>query len=334
MKRLAKRGQGIPASAKKKITFDKLVEKYSELREGDKPFENSDQYIVEGLSEYFKGRRLCEITPEEIERFRKARKDAPTKAGKARADGTVNRDLQILRAMLNKAVRWRLLDHNPFDEFRNGDRSDDSILFKVNSRDRFIEEDEIGNLLKACRPYLANIVMAAIFTGLRKSDVINLKWSNVNLEKGLFTYWERKKKKTVFKALNSDMIELLKRIPKGESDSIFLGAYGKPMKSSRNIHTPFKRALKKAGISDFHFHDLRHTSATHLVMRGASTNFVQSHLNHANPSMTAKYTHMSEVFQREQINLLNGICGEDGKKLVRNDQVREIEGQPGVIATA
>ncbi len=97
---------------------------------------------------------------------------------------------------------------------------------------------------------------------------------------------------------------------------------------------PFKRALKKAGISDFHFHDLRHTSASLLAMRGALANFIQDHLDHSNAAMTAKYTHVREAFQREQINLLNGICGEIGKKLVRNDQISQIEAQPSVSATA
>jgi hypothetical protein len=76
-----------------------------------------------------------------------------------------------------------------------------------------------------------------------------------------------------------------------------------------------------SGIKDFHFHDLRHTSASHLIMRGASMKAVQEHLNHSSPTMTNRYAHISEKFQREQIELLNGLCdSESSKKLVRSEE--------------
>jgi integrase len=107
------------------------------------------------------------------------------------------------------------------------------------------------------------------------------------------------------------MIDLLIQTPKGESDYIFLGADGKPFKDiKRSFHT----ALRKAGIKDFRFHDLRHTSASHLLMRGASVKAVQEHLGHTSIAMTQRYSHLSRDFQREEVNRLNGLCGECGKK--------------------
>jgi integrase len=245
--------------------------------------------------------------------------------------------------MLNKAVEWGMLDQNPFNRFK------DSIFFEErNDRVRFLEENEIGRLLDLSPPYLANIIKGAIFTGLRKGDLLKMKWTDLNMEKGLLIYQEEKKRgKLGIKQLNQDMISLLKTIPQGKSEYVFNGPIprndgngeeeyialpdpnGKPLKSiKRSFHT----ALKKAGIKDFRWHDLRHTSASHLLMRGASLKTVQEHLGHTSIAMTQRYSHLSKEFVREDIQRLNGLCGtvakmeeesqrEDSKKLVRNDQI-------------
>jgi integrase len=97
-----------------------------------------------------------------------------------------------------------------------------------NDRLRFLEEAEIKKLLDASPLYLANLIKGAIFTGLRQDDLFNLKWSDVNLERGFLNYREQKKRdKLGFKYLNGDMIGLLTEIPKIESDYIFAGPDGK-----------------------------------------------------------------------------------------------------------
>jgi integrase len=102
----------------------------------------------------------------------------------------------------------------------------------------------------------------------------------------------------------------------------------------KDVKRSFKTALKKAGIKDFRFHDLRHTSASHLLMRGASMKAVQEHLGHTTIAMTQRYSHLSRDFQREEVNRLNGLCGEGGKKLVRNGKKLEVEVETTINATA
>ncbi len=65
--------------------------------------------------------------------------------------------------------------------------------------------------------------------------------------------------------------------------------------------------MRKSGISDFHFHDMRHTSISHFAMRGVSIQAGQKHLGHSSPAMTEKYTHLSEQFQRNEIQKMNGL---------------------------
>jgi len=167
---------------------------------------------------------------------------------------------------------------------------------------------------------------------LRKADLLNLKWSDVNLERGFLNYREQKKREKLgFKYLNGDMINLLMEITKGKDDYIFHGPDGNSLK---DIKTSFKTALKKAGIKDFRWHDLRHTSASHLLMRGASMKAVQEHLGHTSMAMTQRYSHLSRDFQREEVNRLNGLCGENGKKLVRNEDLVRNEEHITTSATA
>ena len=302
-----KKGIVLSASEKRKITFEKLKEKYCELQRGERSFEVSKKHFVNAVSDFFKDKKLFQITPLDIEQFKKQRKETPVRGGKIRSDVSVNREIEVLRHMLNKAIEWGMLDENPFTRFR------DSIFFEErNDRVRFLEEDEIKKLLDVSPPYLANLIKGAIFTGLRKGDLFNLKWSDVNLERGFLNYREQKKREKLgFKYLNGDMIDLLMQIPKGGSDYIFSGPDGKPL---RDIKRSFHTGLKKAGIKDFHWHDLRHTSASHLLMRGASMKAVQEHLGHTTIAMTQRYSHLSRDFQKEEVNRLNGLCGENGKK--------------------
>jgi integrase len=323
----ARRGTILSASEKRKITFEKLKEKYCELQKGERFFETSKKYFVNAILDFFKDKRLFQITPLDIEQFKKQRKETPVRGGKIRSDVSVNRELEVLRHMLNKAIEWGMLDQNPFTRFKV------PLFFEErNDRVRFLEEDEIKKLLDVSLPYLSNLIKGAIFTGLRKGDLFNLKWSDVNLERGFLNYREQKKREKLgFKYLNGDMINLLMEVHKGKDDYIFHGPDGNPLK---DIKTSFKTALRKAGIKNFRWHDLRHTSASHLLMRGASMKAVQEHLGHTTIAMTQRYSHLSKDFQKEEVNRLNGLCGENGKKLVRNEDLVRNEAEVKTLATA
>jgi len=313
-KALAKRG----IVASRKITFRGLKGRYEEIQKGNRSFETSKKYFLQFLSNYFGDRKLHQITPHDIERLKRERKESLTRLHRERANGSVNRELGLLRHMFNKAVFWGMIDENPFNRFREFEER--IFLEEDNNRVRFLEEDEIRKLLSVSPVYLQNIIKAAILTGLRKGDLLNLKWSDIDLERGFLTYREQKKRnKLKVKELNDDMIALLMEIPKGKDDHIFCGRDGNALKV---IKTSFNTALRRAAIKDFHFHDLRHTSASHLLMRGASLKAVQEHLGHSTLEMTERYSHLSRSYQREEIQKLNGLFDpESGKKLVRNDQI-------------
>jgi len=338
-------------SSKKKITFEQLAEKYEEMQKGETYFDKTRKYYIPIIKTFFGEKRLYQISPLDVETYKKQRKETPTRARKPRSEVAVNRELETLRHMFNKAVEWGMMEKNPFDKFR------EPILFKEDeNRVRYLTEDEIKKLFavleekpkKKRKPlseeeptrrinpsYLKNIVKAALLTGLRRGDLLSLKWADADLEKGVLFFNEQKKRsRRRIKVLNSEMIELLKSIPRGESETIFNGPEGKLLK---DIKRSFRTALKKAGINDFHFHDLRHTSASYMVMRGASLKAVQEHLGHTSLTMTQRYAHLSPEFQRSEVERLSGVFSgvtADSKNLVRNDQKPDFPEETGSYANA
>lgn len=142
-----------------------------------------------------------------------------------------------------------------------------------------------------------------MLTGLRKNDILNLKWQDVDLEKGILYFFEHKKGQRKIKILCQDMINVLRELPRDGSEYIFHDRKGNRLRQV----TPFGRLCKRSGIQDFHFHDLRYTSASYMVMRGASLKAVQEHLGHTTLMMTQKYAHLRPEFQKAEVDRLNGV---------------------------
>jgi integrase len=321
VKAKAKSGDYIPQSIKRKITLETIISAYRKNREGNGYYERSEKYHLGMLEGSLGKKRLCEITPQVIEDFRKQRQNEPTKNGKQRSDTTINRELEILRRLLNKAVLNEQLEKNPFIRFKE---LNEKIFFQEKLRLSCLKEDEIRKLLEVSPVHLQRIIKGAILTGLRKGDLLKIKWSDLNLVQGQLTYYEQKKGEKIpkIKYLCQDMLDLLMKMP-NKNEYVFLGPDGKPLK---NVSRSFKTALRKAEIKDFRFHDLRHTSASHLLMRGASLKEVQEHLGHSSISMTERYAHLSREFQKQKAQRLNGLIGNGevtSEKTVRNPKNEE-----------
>ena len=144
----------------------------------------------------------------------------------------------ILRHIFNKGLRWKMLDRSPFEN------AEDLFYKTRNKRERALTEDEIKRLIDASPKFLKPIIIAAVYTGLRKNDILTLRWKNVDLERGVIRLVEEKTGKTRNIVLNSDMITLLKSLPvKGEY--VFPNRKGKPF---IDVKRSFEKALKNAGI--------------------------------------------------------------------------------------
>ena len=173
---------------------------------------------------------------------------------------------------------------------------------------RYLTEEEIDKLLEVCiNEHTRDIVVATINTGMRRQEVINLKWDQV---RGDFIYLSKTKTDEARQIpVNDDLAELLKEI-RGKnqlrSEYVFCDKAGKHVTGKR-ISNSFDASIRKAGIQDFSFRDLRHTFASHFVMRGGSLKELQEILGHKSMTMTLRYAHLSKEHKKKAVSLLNGL---------------------------
>ena len=287
-----------------KTTFKELLNEYLPTIQDQKFYQNSLRHLIQIFKEYFGDKLLSEIDYKMIENFKNIRKKTPTQHGTERSKRTIDIELSFLRRILTKAVKWEMLERNPFD------KGEDLFYGSMNRRERALTEDEIKRLVEACPSYLKPIVITGVYTGLRKGDLLSLKWKDIDLERGLIRLTEQKTGKTRNIVLSNDMLTLLNSLPvKGEY--VFPGKNGKPFV---DIKRSFQTALKDAGIEQSDdpkykivFHTLRHTCVSLLTERGADTTMVQNYVAHASEEMTKHYTHLTEEYARKTGSILNGL---------------------------
>lgn len=171
---------------------------------------------------------------------------------------------------------------------------------------RFLTEDEIGRLLPECRGgYLHDLVVCALNTGMRKTELLTLKWDQ--MRDGLIYLTHTKSDKQREIPVSGDLAELFKGIRKREglkSGNVF--AYDGP-RIDNHANYAFRGACRRAGIVSFRFHDLRHTFASHFIMRGGDLKALQEILGHSDIKTTMRYAHLSKAHKAKAINLLCGL---------------------------
>jgi integrase len=241
---------------------------------------------VKVLKEHFGLRQLRGITHSDIRSFRAERLAKPTKAKKQRSVAAVNRELEKLRRLLNIAEREGWILRNPM-------RSGDSLISVADERkrERIITRDEELRLLSACddrwRRHLRPIVVCALDTGMRRGEILSLKWSDVNFEERVLTIRafntktmkERQVSLTVRLAL--ELETLWESSPKIREGLVF--------GFTNNVKRSFTSARTAAGLPDIRFHDLRHTAATRLVAAHLPLPEVGRVLGHTQANTTYRY---------------------------------------------
>ncbi len=273
-------------------TFEEIAQDFLDYSRNNKRSYGRDEIIVRNLSEFFSGKRLNEITPILIEQYKGKRLNQDKKK-----PATVNRELAGLKCMFNWAIKNGKATQNPVKQVK---------LFKEdNTRIRYLSKEEIKKLLECSKNYHPNILpilVTALCTGMRKGEILNLKWEDVNFEQGIILLKNTKSGKMREIPMSSFLQETLKKcFDRSDGVYVFCNEERKPYKS---IDTIFQRVLKRTGITDFCFHDLRHTAASYLIMLGVDLATVKDILGHQKIEMTLRYAHLSPVHKRSAMELL------------------------------
>ena len=238
-----------------------------------------DIYQLKWVDLYLKNKKLSEITSEVIEEI--AEKKEETGVSPAR----VNRLLALIRAMLNKAERkWKWIDKAP----------EVSMRHEGEKRERWLTKEEAVQLLRELPSHLADLTAFSLATGLRKANVLKLRWTSVDLEKR-HTFVKAigsKSKKPIPVPLNSDAISILRKQLFKHPEFVFIYK-GKPI--GRCNTRAWHKALKRAGIENFRWHDLRHTWASWHIQNGTSLYEVQKMGGWSSLDMVERYAHLSSA---------------------------------------
>lgn len=200
---------------------------------------------------------------------------------------TINHELSVISAAVNHAVRkWGINIANPvrYQWLKTGPL-----------RLRYLEKHEAKTLLEHAyklRPDLAAFIRLALNTGCRKTELLLLRWSDVDIERRyiLLRPENTKGNKRRILPLNSGAIHALKQQKQQiKTEWVFARQNGERVKTFNWL---FRKAAQQAGIEDFRIHDLRHTFASWLVSEGVELVKVRDLLGHSSIKMTERYAHL------------------------------------------
>ena len=220
---------------------------------------------------------------------------------KANKPATINRLLAVLRHMFTKAVDWGMASEEVLKRIRKAKQLEEN-----NARLRFLSKEECQTLLNACDDHLRPIVVTALNTGARKSEILNLRWDQVDLRHGFVLFKGsmakngERREVPINETLKAALSGIVRRI-----DLPFVFHNPDTDKPYTMVTRSFASAIKKAKITDFKFHDLRHTFASHLAMSGVELITIKELLGHKDISMTLRYAHLAPAQKKRAVNILD-----------------------------
>ena len=219
---------------------------------------------------------LASLTPEAIGKYRDERL-------RTVAAGTVIRNLAYISSVINHARReWGITVANPIPLVRKPTAP--------KGRDRLLSDDELARLLRALEPtgrrnpWMQPLVQLALETAMRRGELLSLRWSDIDLSGRTATLWQTKNGDKRVVPLSSRAIAVLQSMPRNIGGVVF------PI-NGFTISAAFDRALDRAGITDFHFHDLRHMAVTELSKRLPNLIELAAVSGHRSLKMLQRYYH-------------------------------------------
>lgn len=252
----------------------------------------TDKIHLAWLDQYLRPKKLADIDQDLIESIAKQKEKAKVSLT------TVNRVLELIRAILNRAHKeWGWLDTTPIIRMRKVE----------NRRIRWLTQQEVNKLMKELPPHLQAMASFTLATGLRESNVTQLKWNEINLDKkhALIHADESKSKRSIPVPLNKQAIAILKA-QLGKNPTYVFTYNGNPVTRCNN-HA-WEKALKRAGINDFRWHDLRHTWASWHVQNGTPLHELQQLGGWSNYEMVLRYAHLTSEHLRTAAERVHNVC--------------------------
>ena len=274
------RGIYISRYEAERITFSELVHRYQKEVTPFKKSASREISRLKCLDKFFGKVALARINSEMVARFRDERLSLNL------SGATVIKDLNTLSHIIDTAIKeWGLyISQNPVKNIRKPRVN--------NSRSRRLSNEEEIILLAKCREHslmMESVVIFAIQTAMRLGEIINLKWSDIDITQGYAIIYETKNGEMRKIPLSNTSINALKSLPKRlGSDKIFW-----KWTSVSSFQSSWQRVVLKSGIENFRFHDLRHEATSRLFEMNLNMMEVSTITGHKTLQMLKRYTHLS-----------------------------------------
>ncbi len=238
----------------------------------------------------------CDISKGDIQAARNILKKKKNHEGKNLSPITVNRYMATLSHLFSVMVaEWEWLDINHVKGIKK--------LPEPKGSTRCLSKKEIPRLLQACKQSICSllypVVLTALHTGMRKQEILQLKWTDLDLDQKCLYLRDTKNKDNRVVPLSESLEAVLVTL-----DTTTTYVFQSPTTENGDVRNklylqkPFTVAKEQAGIENFRFHDLRHTAASYLAMSGAATTDVAEILGHKSLQMTKRYAHLNLAHKR------------------------------------
>ncbi len=302
-------------------TFEELMLGYLKATAQDKApcGRRRDKDAIRHLRSYFSGRELAGIKAADVRGYVEHRR------GVRVCNATINRELTVLSAAINYARRkWEWEIPNPVSGRK---------LKEPEGRTRWITRAEAERLIRAAQSepqaaHLPDFIRVALHTGMRKGEVLGLEWRRVDLQAALVHLEPSNTKtgkrrsvplnKVASEAILNRMRFRAQHVP--ASPWVFAHRDGQRI---QDVKRAFASACRRAGITDFRIHDLRHTCAGWLVSAGVPLAEVRDLLGHTTVKMTERYAHLAPENVRVAVAVLEGSVSRS-RHVGNTEQLQEV----------
>ena len=277
-------------------TFDELADAYLQYACENKRSWDRDATSIKKLSEVFGGKRLTEITPAAVERYKAFRMASKTIYGRRPTPATLNRELACLKHMFNVASRGLI-------DLKGGVPTENPVsavefLEEHNIRDRVLTPEEFARMLEASPDYLKPVLQCAYHTGMRKGEILGLTWDRVDLKAGFIRLKGIDTKISEARSIpiGRELRQVLQSLPlavdsQGNRVPYVFTRNGQRIKSIREI---FSRVCRDAGLTNVVFHDQRHTATTTLRRAGVDALTAMKITGHKTMAVFKRYNTIDE----------------------------------------
>lgn len=229
-------------------------------------------------------RKMMSVTRVDVERLHVELKDKISLY-------TANRAIGLLKHMYNKAIEWGYPAHS-------GNPAVGVKMFREKSRERFLLPDEIQRFFAALaeepNEVFKNYVLLSLFIGQRRQNMLSMRWSNVDLKLGVVLFPDSKNGDPQRIPLITQAWDILKEMRKYATDDwVFSSQMGSKSGHVEDLHRPWYALLKRAGIEDLRFHDLRRTFGSYQAITGASLHIIGKALGDKTSAATKVYSRLT-----------------------------------------